>query len=119
MKNYLLKSFQIINIIGLIISLIGSLLVRKHLGIVEDPNVFYVAILAIGWLIMLTSHMLIIPIQNFVVSDDELAKKYEDYEKKYHELEKLGEFMKKKAFESTVATKQEINEHMGWNNEKS
>lgn len=118
MKKFILRGFQLVNLLGLVILFISSVLIRQHLGVVEEPNSTYLFLFLFGLLIIFISHILLIPLPNLAGYQDEieelLKKEQEKISKKEEELDKLLEFLKNKALRSTVVTKEEIYEHMNW-----
>lgn len=119
MKNFALKLWWIMNFISFILMVISYLWVSRYLNREEEIINYISMICLVGFLLYLFSNILIMHISTFLKKEDEIDEAWEKYRSKERELDKLVEFLKTKAFRSTIVTREEIYKHMKWKDDES
>lgn len=112
MKNFALKSWWIMNFISFILIIISSV------QTIHEEKALPIAFI-VGIILFLTSQILIIRVSTFIKKEDDVDEAWKEYRTKNEELDKLVEFLKIKAFRSTIVTKEEIYKHMEWEDDES
>lgn len=114
MRTFMLKSFQWMNILAFIITVVGFTLLRQEFEWVADPPKIKIFIYVLGMAIWLVSWMIIIPLTKITIEEDKIKEMYDKLDVKEKEIDKLLAFLKTKALKATFVSRKEVCEHMGW-----
>lgn len=119
MKKFMLKTWWVINTFATISLIITTICARFYFTWDQEPPTYLLLLWLFGIVSFLIGQISIIHLHGIATSEDEIDNKWREYYAKDKELDKLIAFMKTKAFNSTVATKEEIRKHMGWEEKES
>lgn len=114
MREFMLKSYGTLNFIGFVLIIGSTLMMRSYFTWTEEGPEVLAFIYLLGFMTMLFSYSMTIKMYKLAVKQDEIDEKWKEYNIERSELDKFMEFVKKKAFESTVVSKDEVRKHMGW-----
>lgn len=100
------------------IGFMASLLVfRSYFEWTSDPPFWAILIVVVAMVTSLVAHMSMIALIPIAKEMDKIDEAWRELKKQKAERNKFMDFLKAKAFKSTIVSRKEINEHMGWRDE--
>lgn len=114
----MLKTWWTINFVATVSLIIVPFWAKAYFTWDQEPPSLLILLFMSGIIAFLVGQISIIHLHGIAKSEDQIDEKWTEYYVRERELDKLIDFMKTKAFNSTVATKEEIRAHMGWTNKE-